>query len=621
MNKIYRMTLADARYHFHLGQKKEIKSITAPFLKDKQKLADEAVSEYKLAKDEFKAVIEIYNGIDRTKLSPRENSDHLIKLSWAYHDLGYLYFIEKSYLSAEENYKISIRTLKLIPEQEIRRLKDGNEFPRSWFLNDLAYLYFEWEKYDEAIEQYNKVIEDDPENGYSQFYSSLAYYQKGDLDLAARFLKSALRIFDRKINQVKDQIQALSDLNESLKLFIEAKDRRDALKTLKGSLKAFEKHFEEGQIKRIVDFDEIKEIMNCDKGNITIFNDARKCETVIGLSKNLRDDLTEFQNSVSLSSILDQFKLTKASILTNIGRIETDRENYLHAEDIFNESRGIYDELKSYFDAGITTMKQYKEWGNISALHNNIGILLYKTDRIDEARKEFNIALRYLESARVYNNLGNTYFKKGDKVKATESYLDALEIDPRLKEAKENLKMLKEDKKETANWWDWWFNSRSIRKAVTGSLLILMFLSVIITVFIPLNAIIPSYASIDWSLNDSEEKTVVVTTPIIEVTPVISSGINKSSKLIVDTKTNKVTNETKVATTVETTGTNPTKTETTKTTSRRIDVSPETKLLFAALILFALIHPQIKGFSVGSIKFDLEPIVTSKGAASLQCAW
>ncbi len=598
-----------------------MESIVAPFLKDRQKLAEEAVEEYKLAKDEFKAVIKKYNEIDKTKLSPRKNSDNLIELSWAYHELGYIYFIEKSYLSAEENFKRSIRTLNLIPEQETRRLKDDNEFPISWFLNDLGYLYFEWEKYDEAIEQYNSVIEEDPENGYSQFYCGLAYYQVGDLDLAARFLKSALQIFDRKIGRVKDQIQALGHLNESLKLFIEAKNRIDALKTLKGSLDAFEKHFEKGQIKKIVDFDKNKAIiMNCDKGDITIFNDTKKCKAIIELSKNLRDNLTEFQKNASLSSILEQFKLAKASILTNIGRIETDRENYLPAEDRFNEAREIYDELKSYFDAGITTVSQYKEWRNISALHNNIGILLYKTDRIDKAREQFNIALRYLESARVYNNLGNTYFKKGDKVKATECYLNALEIKPRLKEAKENLRMLKEDKEKAANWWDWWFNSQSRGKFITGLILIFMFLSVIITVFIPLNAIIPSYAKIDWSLNNSEERTVVITTPIIEVNPAISSGFNKSSKLIVDTKTNKVTNETKVTTTEETTGTNPTKTETTKTTSKQIDVSPETKLLFAALILFALIHPQIKGFSAGSIKFDLEPIVASKGAASLQCA-
>lgn len=605
-----------------MGQRKEIESIVAPFLKDRQKLADEAVKEYKLAKDEYKAVIKIYNEIDKTKFSPRENSDNLIKLSWTYHELGYIYFIEKSYLSAEENFKSSIRTLNLIPEQEIRRLKDDNELPISWFLNDLGYLYFEWEKYDEAIEQYNKVIEEDPENGYSQFYCSLAYYQKSDLDSAARFLKSALQIFDRKISRVKDQTQALGHLNESLKLFIEAKDKIDALKTLKGSMDAFEKHFERDQMKRIADFDKNKAIiMNCDKGSITIFNDNNKCKAIIELSKNLRYNLTEFHKTASLSSISDQFKLAKASILTNVGRIETDRENYLHAEYIFNEARGIYGELKPYFDAGITTMSQYKEWKNISALHNNIGILLYKTDRIDEARKEFNIALRYLESARVYNNLGNTYFKKSDKVKATECYLDALEINPRLKEAKENLRMLKEDKEKTANWWEWWFNSQSKGKFITGLVLIFMFLSVIITVFIPLNAIIPSYAKIDWSLNDSEEKTTVITTPIIEITPAIGSGFNESSTIVVDTETNKVTNDTKVTTTVETTGTNPTKTETTKTTSKQIDVSPETKLLFAALILFALIHPQIKGFSAGSVKFDLEPIVASKGAASLQCAW
>jgi len=137
--------LEDGRCHLHLGQRREIESKVAPFLKDRQKHADEAAEEYKLAKDEFKAVIKKYNEIDKTKLSPRENSDNLINLSLAYHELGYIYFIEKSYLSAEENCKISIRTLNLIPEPEAKRLKDDNQFPISWFLNDLGYLYYEWE--------------------------------------------------------------------------------------------------------------------------------------------------------------------------------------------------------------------------------------------------------------------------------------------------------------------------------------------------------------------------------------------------------------------------------------------------------------------------------------------
>jgi len=49
--------LEDGRCHLHLGQRREIESKVAPFLKDRQKHADEAAEEYKLAKDEFKAVI------------------------------------------------------------------------------------------------------------------------------------------------------------------------------------------------------------------------------------------------------------------------------------------------------------------------------------------------------------------------------------------------------------------------------------------------------------------------------------------------------------------------------------------------------------------------------------
>ena len=61
--------------------------------------------------------------------------------------------------------------------------------------------------------------------------------------------------------------------------------------------------------------------------------------------------------------------------------------------------------------------------------------------------------------------------------------------------------------------------------------------------------------------------------------------------------TNVTENESSLTHTQETTQTYPTRTKTSKMVQNGNELSANTKLLFAALILFALIHPQIKGFS------------------------
>ena len=50
----------------------------------------------------------------------------------------------------------------------------------------------------------------------------------------------------------------------------------------------------------------------------------------------------------------------------------------------------------------------------------------YKQDKLDDSIKNFNEAIEYSESARAYNNLGNAYYKKNDKISAIENYIAAL---------------------------------------------------------------------------------------------------------------------------------------------------------------------------------------------------
>lgn len=600
-----------------LGEKDELKSKNALYEKDRACFHQKASISYKNAKEQFIEAIRKNNeakkqnvGNSFQELSDVEKDTPENLLAWAYHDLGYIFLKEKYFLEAEENFKCAIKIAENISNDKTRQIENGTKGPLSWFLNDLGHLYYEWGKYDEAVEQYNKVIEDDQENGYAQVYTGLALYQKGDLERSENYFEMALRIFDERIKKEQEEASAWINLKESLKLFDDMtnkkKERIKAISNFEEALRTLKD--------RIVgEKDKINELSKIEKHLEKLKESIYKEIGITEPLDNLKNDLNAFEKEFPFTT--ENLKLEKASILTNIGRIETDNENYINAEIKYDESNKIYTELMPYLEkATKLSMGKYKEKENISSLHNNWGILYYKQDRIDEAIKEFNITKRYSESARAYNNLGNSYFKKGDKIKATENYLIALEINPALKETKENLKLLKEEKDNPANWWDWWFNSRSKGKFIAGIILILMFFLTIAAAFIPLNSLI------NWDLNSSEERTVVTTIPLIAINPQIISGMNESATIIATTKTNTVTNNTEKTTTEETTGTYPTKTETTKTTSNRMDISAETKLLFAALILFALIHPQIKGFSAGAVKFDLEPIAVSKGAATPQCA-
>lgn len=324
-----------------------------------------------------------------------------------------------------------------------------------------------------------------------------------------------------------------------------------------------------------------------------------------------------FNAKTIFSDSLEHLKLGKACILTNMGRIELDIGEYVVAGKRFNEAKEIYDGLKVYLDAlPKTSIEKAREFENISSLYNNLGILSYKQDKLDDSIKNFNEAIEYSESARAYNNLGNAYYKKNDKISAIENYIAALEINPEQKEARKNLNDLKDAKEEkTQSWWDWWFNGQSWSKGIAGTFLIVLFLATIVSAFIPYEN-----ALVDLQTTDSSERTETATIPLASHSPRVVSDLSEPVIVMVTKDTNVTENESSLTHTEETTQTYPTRTKTTKVVQNGNELSAETKLLFAALILFALIHPQIKGFSAGAVKFDLEPMVASKGATLLQCA-
>jgi tetratricopeptide (TPR) repeat protein len=544
--------------------------------------------------DNYNQAIKLLNDGNYEKANDkfRELKDRSKEFPNAYRGLGRLYRKEGDKKDAES---------KLAPYKKDRDL----------FKNEASTNYKEAKKnFTSAIETFKSgknfkplLIEVSPEIEQAWTYHDLAYIlQKEKQYLASEEnYKESIRVLEGMnkaiIAAIKDKYPISWFLNDLGHLYFEWGKYDEAIEQYN---KVIEKDEKNGyaQVFRGLAFFQ--------KGNLTKANEDFKAALI-----EFDDRIAKMKDH---KDHIGHLKLEKASILTNIGRLELEKGNYENAGKRFKESKGIYDEVATYLDQlPSTSIEKCKEFENISALHNNWGILYYKQDRLDDAMKEFITAMDHSESARAYNNLGNTYYKKNDKVNAIENYLMALELDPELKEAKKNLDLLKDDKEKSGNWWDWWFSGQSWSKKIVGTILVMLFLLIVVSAFIPFENSI-----VKLNTNNSKEETTSTTIPLISINPQIASGANESMVTVVTTKTNITKNDSIVTRTEQTTETRPTRTTTTKDTSKKMEISPETKLLFAALILFALIHPQIKGFAAGGIKFDLEPIVASKGAASPQ---
>ena len=86
-------------------------------------------------------------------------------------------------------------------------------------------------------------------------------------------------------------------------------------------------------------------------------------------------------------------------------------------------------------------------------LHFNIGDVLYKQKKYEEAQEEYLKALSTedaLLQSQVYYNIGNCQFRLNKLVESIDSYKKALEIDPDDMEAKHNLEFVRNKLKEMA---------------------------------------------------------------------------------------------------------------------------------------------------------------------------
>lgn len=292
-------------------------------------------------------------------------------------------------------------------------------------------------------------------------------------------------------------------------------------------------------------------------------------------------------------------ELIKAKILINIGRVELVEGIYDSAEVRLKLAEDIYNSKASFIEK-LSLFKRSHENENINSLHNNLGILYTKRESFDEAKKELKLALKAKpNSARTYNNLANVYAKQNNKEMAEKLYKEALRLNSDLKSAKENIRLLGET--QAKNWWGWWFSKRDIKAGVGGLVVFFLF------------ALIASILAQPWVGDYYTENTSSTTLTSVN-SSLLETGLNKTK---ID-KTETIQNKTNITniTSAETTLATPTstKTITEKVSNRKGPVSPEIKLLFVALLIFLLIHPQVKGFSAGTVKFDLVLLSETKGA-------
>lgn len=311
-------------------------------------------------------------------------------------------------------------------------------------------------------------------------------------------------------------------------------------------------------------------------------------------------------------------ELKVASILIDIAQLELNEEHYDNAKGPLVRASKIYESKWTYIkDLPLENISMELE--NISAVYNNIGIIYYKQGNYDEAKNQFIKALEYKpRSARANNNLANVYAKKGDIESAGSLYQQALMIKPELKAARENIKLLW--KKEPIGWWDWWFQSdpwlkeaklgrglwggknpaKGLWKGFIGMLLFVVLFLLLASILTPMLG--GGYTEVNTTVIDS--------TIIPSVSKPLFTDYNET--LMIKTEINATSN-----TSTETTeATYKAPTIMVTTTQTKSAVSPEIRLLFAALVVFMLIHPQIRGFSAGTIKLDLEPTAVSKGPSN-----
>lgn len=159
--------------------------------------------------------------------------------------------------------------------------------------------------------------------------------------------------------------------------------------------------------------------------------------------------------------------LLKATILINRGRSLSENGDYSEAMDDFNESQKIVLSLKDLLNDKEKNLM-------LAKIHNNLGEVYYKINLIENAKMEFEEAIRLnVNLAEAHTNLGSVYANEGKKETAEKLFEAAYKLDRQSITTKANLEKIEAAK----DLWQWWFgSSASSKKKLFGSILLFFLL-------------------------------------------------------------------------------------------------------------------------------------------------
>lgn len=461
------------------------------------------------------------------------------------------------------------------------------------FKHKLGLIYLQREDYENAIKEFNFIFSEKGKGLKSctgktrEEFEARSLENIGTVYFSKKNYQEAEKYYTKCINKIKDNDELLKKLGAMV-----FSDKGAALSKLGKYAEA------QDQYEQASNLDQKDGYLKFNIGNLYyergLMDKARE---------SFQSALTLFEEILKQESNADKknsLELAKAKTLINVGRIELIEGNFDSAEVSLKLAEDIYNSKESVLKE-LPQINQSQENENINSLHNNLGILYLNRESFEEAKKEFRKALKAKpDSAQTYNNLANVYAKQNNKEMAEKLYKTALRFNSKLCSAKRNLELLNEA--PAMSWWNWWF-SKTDAKAGIGAL-------IVIFIFLLTGSIlVQQWVVEDYFINNTSS--TIMTS--LDSSP-SETSLNKTKIEKVETIQNRV-NATNT-TSAETTLTTPTsvKTITITDSQKKVPASPEIKLLFVALLVFLLIHPQVRGFSAGTVKFDLQLQSEIKGA-------
>lgn len=147
-------------------------------------------------------------------------------------------------------------------------------------------------------------------------------------------------------------------------------------------------------------------------------------------------------NYMNSAQLLEQLKKQELPEQQN-----TLSDSSLNAELISQLDRDSFNDYQNKrYEASIEKLQQLVKLkpSGAAGYYNNMGMCFLNQNKLEDAKKNFELALKEKSDfSMALNNLGTVYDKLGDKDKAKEYFLKAIEADPNNQNAKENYQKLK----------------------------------------------------------------------------------------------------------------------------------------------------------------------------------